>query len=159
MQFAWWQYPVHALAYGFGIGFVPFAPGTFGSLLGAAVFWIMAPLRTPTYVVVVILLAVAGVFICGQTAQDLGVNDPGYIVFDEVVGFLVAMCTMKRDWRWVVSGFVAFRIFDLWKPFPIQLAEDELGHGLAIMADDILAGLYTLAVLLLARWILRRLAI
>jgi phosphatidylglycerophosphatase A len=158
MQFALWKYPVHLLAYGFGLGFIPFASGTFGSLLGVALFWFLAPLGAAIYAGLVVLLALAGIFICGETAQDMAATDPGAIVYDEVVGLLVAMFMQRMNWRWIVAGFVLFRVFDLWKPFPIQLAQDELGLGLAIMADDIIAGLYTLAILHLARLALKRFA-
>jgi phosphatidylglycerophosphatase A len=159
MKFAIWKYPVHVLAYGFGLGFIPFASGTFGSLLGVALFWFLAPLGAAIYAGLVVLLALAGIFICGETAQDMGVTDPGVIVYDEVVGFLVAMFMHRTNWRWIVAGFILFRVFDLWKPFPIRLAEDELGLGLAIMADDIIAGLYTLTILHLARLALKRFAL
>jgi phosphatidylglycerophosphatase A len=129
MKFAIWKYPVHVLAYGFGLGFIPFASGTFGSLLGVALFWFLAPLGAAIYAGLVVLLALAGIFICGETAQDMGVTDPGVIVYDEVVGFLVAMFMHRTNWRWIVAGFILFRVFDLWKPFPIRLAEDELGLG------------------------------
>jgi phosphatidylglycerophosphatase A len=89
----------------------------------------------------------------------MGVTDPGVIVYDEVVGFLVAMFMHRTNWRWIVAGFILFRVFDLWKPFPIRLAEDGLGLGLAIMADDIIAGLYTLTILHLARLALKRFAL
>ena len=84
------------------------------------------------------------------------VIENGFIVYDEIVGFLVAMYMRQVEWRWIVAGFIVFRVFDIWKPYPISSAEDELGLGLAIMADDILAGLYTLAILYLARLALQR---
>ncbi len=133
------------------------APGTVGSLLGIALFWVMAPLSPLVYAALTVALALAGVFICGQTAADLGLKDPGAIVYDEIVGFLVAMYLMPRDWRWVVAGFVLYRLFDIWKPWPIGQLEKGLGLGGGIVADDIVAGLYTLAVLHLARWLIERL--
>ena len=158
MKFALWKYPVHALAYGFGLGSIPLAPGTFGSLLGVALFWFMAPLGAAYYAGLVVLLGLVGIFICGQTARDMGAIDPGFIVYDEIVGLLVAlyMIRTRTDWRWIVAGFVVFRVFDIWKPYPIHYAEDKLELGLAIMADDIIAGIYTLAILHLARLALQR---
>ena len=156
MKFALWKYPVHALAYGFGLGSIPLAPGTFGSLLGVVLFWFVASLGAAYYAGLVALLSLAGIFICGQTARDMGAVDPGFIVYDEIVGFLVAMHMIRTDWRWIVTGFVVFRVFDMWKPYPIHYAEEELGLGLAIMADDIIAGIYTLGVLHLARLALQR---
>ena len=158
MKYTWWQYPVHFLAYGFGTGLAPVAPGTFGTLPALVLFWFMAPLGAGTYAGIVIVMFVAGIFICGQTARDVGATDPGFIVYDEIVGFLVAMYLMPADWRWMAAGFVIYRAFDIWKPWPIHAAEERLGLGSGIMADDVIAGLYTLAVLQLARWLLERYA-
>jgi len=147
---------VHFLAYGFGAGLLPFAPGTFGSLVGVVLFWFMAPLRPGVYAAVVVALFVPGVFICGQTARDAGAVDPGIIVYDEVVGFLVAMYMMPRDWRWLLAGFAIYRLFDIWKPFPIHYIENHLGLGSGIMTDDVFAGLYTLAILQIVRMLSQR---
>lgn len=149
-----WKYPIHALAYGFGTGLSPVAPGTVGSLVGILMFWLMAPLATGLYVGIVVAMFFAGISICGQTARDMGAVDPGSIVYDEIVGFLVAMFMIPADWRWVLAGFIIYRIFDIWKPFPIHAVEKNLGLGLGIMTDDVIAGLYTLAILHLAKFLL-----
>ena len=154
MKYAFWKYPVHWLAYGFGTGLVPCAPGTFGSLIGVALFWLMAPLAPPTYAAIVVVMFVAGIFICGQTARDVSAVDPGFIVYDEIVGFMVAMYMMPADWRWIAAGFVIYRAIDIWKPFPIHAIEEKLELGTAIMADDVIAGIYTLAILHFAQFLL-----
>ena len=158
MQYALWKYPIHWLAYGFGLGLSPWAPGTFGTLLGIALFWLMAGLSPALYAAVVAALFVPGIFICGQTARDVGATDPGFIVYDEVVGFLVAMYLLPFDWRWLVAAFLTYRLFDIWKPFPVGWVEDKLGLGSGIMADDVIAGLYTFLVLHAARLIVERMA-
>ena len=155
MKLPLWKYPVHFVAYGFGSGLVPAAPGTFGTLVGAVLWWFMAPLAAVPYVATTLGLWLVGVFVCGQTARDLGGHDPGSIVWDEIVGFLVAMCLLPRHWGWLLGGFVTYRLFDIWKPFPIRSVE-RLGGGLGIMADDVVAGAYTLVLLHLARWVLQR---
>ncbi len=156
MQYAIWKYPVHWLAYGFGTGLVPFAPGTFGSLIGVAVFWFMASMSPVPYAIVVAAMFAAGIFICGHTARDVGAVDPGFIVYDEVVGFLVAMYLLPAEWRWIVGGFAVYRVFDIWKPFPIHWVEDKLGLGSGIMVDDVIAGIYTLVVLYIVRLLIER---
>ncbi len=156
MKYALWKYPVHFLAYGFGTGLMPFAPGTFGSLVGVVLFWYMSPLGAGTYAAVVALLFVLGIFICGQTARDTAATDPGFIVFDEIVGFLIAMYLMPREWQWIVAGFLIYRLFDIWKPYPIHIVENKFGLGTAIMLDDVIAGIYTLVLLQAARMILDR---
>ena len=156
MTYAIWKYPIHFLAYGLGAGLAPFAAGTFSSLLGIALFWFMAPMNPLPYAAVVVVMFIAGIFICGQTARDVGAIDPGFIVYDEVVGFLVAMYLMPRDLRWIAAGFVLYRTFDIWKPFPIHYVESHLGLGSGIMADDVIAGIYTFILLHLARLLIQR---
>ena len=158
MQFALWKYPIHLLAYGLGTGLSPVAPGTVGTLVGIALYWFMASLSPALYVGLTAVLFLAGIFICGQTAQDIGAKDPGMIVFDEIVGFLVAMFMLPREWPWIVAGFLAFRLFDIWKPWPIPAAEQKFGLGTGIMVDDVIAALYALALLHAARLGLERMA-
>ena len=101
MRSDWWRQPVHFFAYGFGTGLMPILPGTFGSLVGIPLFWFMASLAPLRYAGIVAVLGILGVFICGQTARDVGSVDPGFIVFDEIVGFLVAMYLVPRTWGWM----------------------------------------------------------
>jgi phosphatidylglycerophosphatase A len=156
VKYAFWKYPLHFLAYGFGTGLIPYAPGTFGSLVGVALFWFMAGIAPGPYAAIVVVMFAAGIIICGQTAADVGSTDPGFIVYDEIVGFLVAMYMLPADWRWIGAGFVIYRVFDIWKPFPIHYVEDHLGLGSGIMTDDVIAGFYTLILLQLAKiWIER----
>ena len=157
MNFALWKYPLHALATGFGTGLLPMAPGTFGSVLGVGAVWLLAPLGDAWYALITLVLWFAGVFICGVTARDYGAVDPGLIVYDEVVGFLAAMYLLPTTWRWLLAGFIIYRVFDVWKPFPIGWVEENLGIGSGIIADDVVAGLYTLAILHFARFGMDRL--
>lgn len=156
MSLPWWKYPLHAVAHGLGAGLIPVAPGTFGTVVAIPLYWAMARMSAARYALITTLLAAVGVFICNQTARDLAMRDPGSIVWDEIVGFLVAMYRTPRDVRWVLPGFVVYRLFDVWKPYPIGAIEHAFGVGTSIMADDIVAGLYTLAVLQLARLVIRR---
>ena len=157
MKLPVWKYPVHFVAYGFGSGLVPVASGTFGTLVGVALYWFMAPLAALPYAATTAGLWLAGVFICDVTARDLGSHDPGSIVWDEIVGYLVAMYLLPRHWGWMIAGFMLYRVFDIWKPFPVRTVERWPG-GWGIMADDVVAGLYTLALLHLARYGLQRLS-
>ncbi len=156
MNFALWKYPLHALAVGLGTGLSPIAPGTIGSLLGVAAVWLLAPLGAAWYALITVVLWFAGVFICGVTARDYGAVDPGFIVYDEIVGFLVVMYLLPTTWRWLLAGFIIYRVFDIWKPFPIGLVEENLGIGSGIMADDVVAGLYALGILHFARFTIER---
>ena len=97
-----------------------------------------------------------GIVVCGRTARDFGARDHPAIVWDEIVGFLVAMFLLPLRWSWILAGFILFRLFDIWKPFPINLLEHKLSGGLGIMMDDILAALYVLLILHAVRWALKR---
>ena len=133
--------PGHFLALGFGSGLAPRAPGTFGTLAAIPVYLLCAQLASPAYLLVVAGLFLLGVYLCGRTARSLGVHDHPGIVWDEVVGFLLTMAFAPPGWWWIVLGFAAFRLFDIWKPWPIRVLDRRVHGGLGIMLDDVLAGL------------------
>jgi phosphatidylglycerophosphatase A len=137
--------PIHFLALGFGSGLLPKAPGTYGTLAAIPLYLLLAPTSMNFYLVVVILMSVSGIYICGKAAEDAGVHDHGAIVWDEIVGFLITMFLVPLSWQSVVVGFVLFRIFDIFKPWPISFIDKNVHGGLGIMVDDILAGLAALA--------------
>jgi phosphatidylglycerophosphatase A len=147
-QFATW------LATGFGIGRVPLAPGTFGTLLGIPLFLALRELSSPVYVAVVLLLFASGAWICHVAERQLGVHDHKSIVLDEVVGYLITLWLAPPGWIWLAIGFGLFRIFDIWKPFPIRRLE-QLPGGLGVMADDAMAGVYGLGALQAIFWLSR----
>ena len=137
----------HFIAFGFGAGAGPLAPGTFGTLMGIPIYLALSSLAPGWYLSAVAILFVIGVGICGVTENDLGAHDHGGIVWDEIVGFQLAMFLAPPAWAWIILGFLLFRLFDIWKPFPIRALEDRIRGGLGIMLDDILAGVYALVVL------------
>lgn len=142
-----WRNPVHFLAFGCGAGAAPVAPGTFGTLVAVPLYWLLQGMHLPTYLALLTLLFAAGVWLCEVTARDLGVHDHPGIVWDEVVGYLLTMTAAPPGWAWIVVGFLLFRLFDIWKPWPIRYCDRQLGGGLGIMLDDVLAGLYAWLVL------------
>ncbi|HEY5701188.1 MAG TPA: phosphatidylglycerophosphatase A [Gammaproteobacteria bacterium] len=139
--------PVHLLAFGFGTGLAPRAPGTAGSLLGALLYIPLSALPLTIFLPLLAGLFAAGVWLCGRTARDLGVHDHGGIVFDEIVGVLVAMIALPLDWRWLLIAFLLFRLFDIVKPWPIRQLDRRVKGGLGIMLDDVVAGLFARALL------------
>ncbi|MDZ7754596.1 MAG: phosphatidylglycerophosphatase A [Gammaproteobacteria bacterium] len=145
------RHPLMLLALGFGTGLAPKAPGTFGTLAGVALFIPLGHLPVAAYVATVAVLLVAGITICGAAAARLGTHDHPAIVWDEVVGYLVTMIALPPSWLWMAAGFVAFRFFDILKPWPIGLLDRRVHGGLGIMLDDVLAGVFALGVLYLAR--------
>jgi len=131
------------LAFGLGAGKFPRAPGTAGTLLAVPLYYFfLMPLPLWDYLLAVIGLFVLGVALCHVTARNLGVHDHPGIVFDEIVGFLVTMAAAPVGWVWLVFGFALFRLFDIWKPWPIRAIDRRVGGGLGIMLDDVQAGIY-----------------
>jgi phosphatidylglycerophosphatase A len=138
--------PANFLALGAGLGLAPKAPGTFGTLLGIPLLFVM-PHSMIAYMAVLLVLFAAGVWCCHVCAKSLGVHDHPGIVWDEVVGYLLTMAAVPRTVMWVVAGFVVFRVFDIIKPWPISWVDRQVHGGLGIMLDDILAALFSLVVL------------
>jgi phosphatidylglycerophosphatase A len=134
--------PVHFLSLGFGSGLSPYAPGTAGTVAAIPVYWFMAPLPPGPYLLVVLVLFGLGVFLCQVTTVQLGSHDHSAIVWDEVVGYLLTMFMVPFDWRWVILGFFLFRLFDVWKPWPVRVLDRSLRGGLGIMLDDVGAAVY-----------------
>jgi phosphatidylglycerophosphatase A len=134
--------PVHWLAFGFGAGLLPIAPGTWASFFTALVFWLIAPLPIIGLVFVIVLMFVAGVWICGESARRIGVHDHGGIVFDEIVGMLLTLTVVSHEAVWIAVAFLLFRIADVWKPWPIRDVDHRMAGGLGIMLDDVLAAFY-----------------
>ena len=134
--------PVHLLSVGFGSGLAPKAPGTFGTI-AALPFWYVLQFLPPAYYVLVLILAfMLGVYLCGATADALGVHDHGGIVWDEFVGLWIALFMVPMHFGWILLGFALFRLFDIWKPWPIRVLDAKVHGGFGIMIDDVLAGVY-----------------
>ena len=139
--------PIHFLAFGFGSGLSPIAPGTMGTLVAIPIYLLLASASPIIYVAALVLMFVAGVWICEESASQLGLDDPGGIVWDEWVGYLMTMLMAPKGWGWVLLGFVLFRLFDIWKPYPINWFDQQVKGGMGIMLDDIIAGIYALIIL------------
>jgi len=139
--------PVHLLAFGFGSGCAPVAPGTFGTMAAVALYIPLSWLSLPLYLLMLGLVILAGIWLCGRTSKDLGVHDHGGIVWDEFAGYFVTMIAAPPGWISLMLGFVLFRLFDIWKPWPIRVLDRRVGGGLGIMVDDLLAGFYALVLL------------
>ena len=147
--------PVLFLAFGFGSGLAPRAPGTAGTLAAVPLYLLLSQFPLAVYIGVVLVVCVAGVWICGAASRQLGVHDHPGIVWDEFAGLLITMLAAPPGWLWLVAGFCLFRLFDIWKPWPICWADRRLTGGLGIMLDDLLAGaLAAVGLQLLARALL-----
>jgi phosphatidylglycerophosphatase A len=136
--------PVHLLAFGFGTGVAPFAPGTVGTLVGVLFFWLLGGLQIGIYIAIISVMYLLGIWLCDKASKDLGVEDHPGIVWDEIVGYLVTMIGMPVDLYWMLAGFLLFRLFDIWKPWPIRFIDKNVKGGSGIMLDDLLAAGYAL---------------
>jgi phosphatidylglycerophosphatase A len=146
--------PVHILAFGFGTGLSPVAPGTVGSLVGVLFAWLTIDFGLPLQLAVAAAISVAGIWICGESARRIGVHDHGGIVWDEIAGMYITLLVAPPTITAWILGFVLFRVFDIAKPWPIRDLDHRLGGGLGIMLDDLAAALYALILLGLYWWLM-----
>ncbi len=146
--------PVQFLAFGFGSGLSPRAPGTMGTVVAVPLYWLFADWSLAWYSGLVLLAALLGIWICGTASRELQVHDHPGIVWDEFVGYWITLWAMPVDWGWMLAGFVVFRVFDIAKPWPISQLDRRVKGGFGIMVDDMLAGVFACATLHLALWLL-----
>lgn len=143
---SWKERCIVWMGVGFGSGLAPKAPGTFGSAFALLFvpFWFATGFTTS--LVVILLMSVVGIYICGKSAEIMQVHDDGRIVWDEFAGqsitFLPLIYISQISWLWVLIAFVLFRLFDVWKPWPIRVIDRQVDGGFGIMFDDIIAGLW-----------------
>ena len=131
---------------GFGSGLAPKAPGTFGSAFALLFVPIWLALGFWGSIFAILLMSLIGIYICGQTAKIIHVHDDGRIVWDEFAGqsisFLPLIYFGHMNWVWMLVAFGLFRLFDIWKPWPIRVIDQKVGGGFGIMFDDIIAGFW-----------------
>jgi phosphatidylglycerophosphatase A len=138
--------PVHFLAFGFGAGLAPRAPGTCGSAVGLLAAWWLLELPFLVRCGVVLAVIALGIFICGESARRLQRHDDQRIVLDEIAGVLLTSLAVAERSIFALSlVFVFFRLFDIWKPWPIRDVDHSLKGGVGIMLDDLIAALYAAA--------------
>ncbi|BAN34687.1 phosphatidylglycerophosphatase [Sulfuricella denitrificans skB26] len=146
-------HPAHFFAFGFGAGLSPYAPGTVGTLVAFPLFFLLRGLDPVIYFSLVAVLYAAGIWFCEVAGKSLGVSDHGGIVWDEIVAFLLVLHFSPPTLLGYALAFGLFRLFDIWKPFPIRYADQRIHGGFGVMFDDLLAAIYAVAgLLLLVRW-------
>ncbi|WP_245570629.1 phosphatidylglycerophosphatase A family protein [Arenimonas composti] len=151
------RHPLGWIAAGFGAGFSPWAPGTVGSLAALVPWWfLLRDLSLPVYLAVLVATFVLGCWAAHWTIRRTGIEDPSVVVWDEYVGMWIALILLPAGWPWVVAAFALFRLFDIWKPWPVSWADSKLHGGFGAMLDDAFAGLWALALLQLGAWLLSR---
>ena len=146
--------PVNFLAFGFGTGLAPKAPGTVGSLPGVLLAWLTLPLAMEWRIGVAVGFIVLGIWICGESARRIGVHDHPGIVWDEIAGMYLALLVVPPQIVLWALGFGLFRLFDIWKPWPIRDLDHRLAGGTGIMLDDLVAALYAASIMAIGGWII-----
>jgi phosphatidylglycerophosphatase A len=147
--------PAYFVAFGFGAGLAPFAPGTFGTLLALPLYWLLFPkFGAPEYLLMIVVLFALGIWACETTGRALGASDHGGMVWDETVAFLLVLFFTPAQPFWQACAFLLFRLFDILKPPPIRYYDRTLKSGFGVMLDDLIAAFYTLLVLAVAKTLL-----
>ena len=144
------HHPAGWIACGFGSGLSPVAPGTAGSLAGLLPWLLLRELPVAYYALVLVLAFALGVGVCHWAVNALRVKDPATVVWDEFVGLWIALAPLlwlAHDWMWIFAGFILFRVFDIWKPWPVSWADRHVAGGMGVMLDDVIAGIYAAIVI------------
>ncbi len=149
-----WQRPSYFVAFGFGSGAMPFAPGTFGTLMAIPFYLLASQLSLPYYLAITLVLTIVAIGLCGRISKEINVQDHPGMCIDEFVGFFVTMINAPHGWHWVALGFVLFRLFDILKPWPIGFIDKKIHGGIGMVLDDILAGVFGLAIIQLLKIII-----
>jgi phosphatidylglycerophosphatase A len=150
-----WWHPPALIATGFGVGLLPGAPGTWGSLAAlpcAGAIRIFG--GTPALAAAAVIAFALGCWAAERVAQAAGQHDPGFIVIDEIAAQWLTLLVVPLDWVWFAAAFLLFRLFDIAKPWPIRRVERGVAGGLGVMLDDVLAALYAALLLLIAEGVL-----
>ncbi|MDZ7770039.1 MAG: phosphatidylglycerophosphatase A [Woeseiaceae bacterium] len=145
--------PVHFLAFGFGSGLAPRAPGTAGTVVGVLLAFVTLPIGIVPRIIVAVVICLVGIWLCGESARRIGVHDHPGIVWDEIAGMYLVLLVAPDHPLWWLIAFLLFRLFDIWKPWPIRDLDHRLAGGLGIMLDDIAAALYAALVLVISHGI------
>lgn len=136
-------HPAHFIALGFGAGLAPVAPGTFGTLVAIPIVWVLGHFLAPLMIAAcAVPLFFIGVWACEVTGRDLGAPDHGAMVWDEVVAFIPLAALASAAWWLQLIAFAIFRLFDVWKPYPIRDLERHVKGGMGVMIDDVVAAFY-----------------
>ena len=150
------KHPLGWVAAGFGAGFSPKAPGTVGSAIALLPwYFLLRDLPWPLYAGVLLAAFALGCGAAHWVIARTGIDDPGVVVWDEYVGMWIALFMAPAGWPWMLGAFAVFRLFDIWKPWPVSWADENLHGGFGAMLDDALAGLYALAAMQAAAFFLR----
>lgn len=142
-----WQKPLYFVAFGLGSGTIPFAPGTFGTLLAIPFYLLLKPLPLFAYLLFVVAFIIISSWISDVVSKQIKVHDHPGMNIDEFAGFFVTMINAPSGALWVLLGFVLFRFFDIIKPWPINYLDKNVHGGIGVVLDDVVAGFFALIII------------
>ena len=150
-------HPAHFLALGFGSGLAKKAPGTFGTLIGLPLYWLISGQSLSIQLAIIALFFIVGIYFCDVAGKSIGVADHGSIVWDEIVAMMLVLALTPFSAMFWLIAFLLFRFFDIWKPFPIKQFDAKLKNGFGVMFDDLLAAIYAILSLMAIQWAISQL--
>lgn len=147
-----WQDPLYFVAFGLGSGTVPYAPGTFGTLLAIPFYLLIRPLPLIAYILFVICFFIFSSWVCERVSKEIHEHDHPGMCIDEFAGFFVTMINAPHGCGWIFLGFILFRLFDIWKPWPIHVIDKKMHGGIGMVLDDIVAGIFAMMIIQLMKY-------
>jgi phosphatidylglycerophosphatase A len=149
-----WKDPVYFAAFGLGSGAMPFAPGTFGTLMAIPFYLLLQSLPLTAYLVFVALFIGFSSWVSERCSREMQYHDHPGMCIDEFAGFFVTMINAPAGCGWVVTGFLLFRLFDIWKPWPIHLLDEKIHGGFGMILDDVVAGVFACLIIQCLRYVI-----
>lgn len=142
-----WKNPWHFIAFGFGTGCIPVAPGTFGTLIAIPLYLYLTTYSQTFYLIFLLAFIAFSMWLSEKVSREINVQDHQGMNIDEIAGFLVTMFHAPYGWGWIILGVILFRIFDILKPWPIKQVDERMHGGVGVVLDDVLAGIYSLIII------------
>lgn len=149
-----WKKPTHFIAFGFGAGTLPKAPGTFGTLAAIPFYLAMQQLSHISYFVLLIVIILASIWLCEKVSREIHIHDHQGMCLDEIAGYLVTMFAAPHGIKWIMIGFILFRLFDIFKPPPIKYIDEKINGGIGMILDDVVAGIYSMIIIHILSWVM-----
>jgi phosphatidylglycerophosphatase A len=142
-----WHDPLYFIAFGLGSGAAPVAPGTFGTLLAIPIYLLLQHLPLYMYLMFLVVFTLFSAWLSDRISREIRVHDHPGMNLDEFVGFFVTMINAPFGIGWIILGFLLFRLFDIWKPWPIDLIDEKVQGGFGMVLDDIFAGIFAMIII------------
>ena len=150
-----WHNPLYFLAFGLGSGRSPYAPGTAGTLAAIPCYLLLSYFLSPiAYIIFTCVFIIFSSWLCERISKETATHDHPGMNIDEFAGFFVTMIAAPQGWQWIALGFILFRLFDIFKPWPISYIDKNIDNGFGMILDDVVAGLFSLAILQLTYYFL-----